>query len=122
MAKKKQKLQWRTEQPPENGDIIVFLNAAKPSYYFIKWCKVPDTFHYNNDWDIELCSGFYVGPQNFEGGGQFVPDVKDKEFYWMPREEFFTKTKGDKKWQLTNLIRVNKNVTNDSNQYNSFDF
>ena len=87
MPKKKTNYVWRVTQPPLNEDIVVFANYAKPSYHFVKWC--PN----GPDWDIKLGHGMYVGPRNFEGGYQFLPDIKSKEFLWMPRKEFLNKVK-----------------------------
>lgn len=86
MPKKKNKNPWQTTQPPFNEEIVIFANHVRPSYHFIKWLG-------EGDWDIKLGHGVFIGPRNFEGGGQFVPDVKDKEFFWMPRKEFLKKTK-----------------------------
>lgn len=82
MPKKNKTYVWRVTQPPQNEDIVIFANYAKPSYHFVKWS--PDSA----DWDIKLGFGMYVGPRNFEGGYQFLPDIKDKEFFWMSKKEF----------------------------------
>lgn len=82
MKNKKINHLWFVSQPPFNEDIVVFVNSIKPSYHFIKW------FGEGLDWDIKINDVFYVGPRNFEGGSQFIPDIKDKEFYWMPKKTF----------------------------------
>jgi hypothetical protein len=94
MTKKKAKNSvWRVTQPPIDEEVVIFSNAAKPTYHYVKWAKQVGETYYNNDWDIKLSHGFFVGPRNFEGGTQFSPDVKEKEFFWMPRKEFVKKVK-----------------------------
>src|SRR5574338_171219 len=85
---KKVKLLWRVDQPPINEEIVIFVNHAKPSYHVVRWAHNPTIQFYNNDWDIKLSHGVYVGPRHFEGGCQFIEDINDKEFMWASKEDF----------------------------------
>lgn len=91
MFKIKNNNEWRVSQPPIGEEIVIFVNHVKPSYYVVNWNKDPDKKYYSDDWDIKLNSWIYVGPRNFEGGSQFLEDVVEKEFFWMPKENFVQK-------------------------------
>lgn len=80
---------WKTTQPIPNSEIVVWFNhPINPSFHSCVWAAEKNKQFYSNDWDIEILPKVYVGPKNFEGGVQFLPHIKDKEFYWMTKEEF----------------------------------
>jgi hypothetical protein len=93
--KRHSKINWRTEQPTLGDEVVIFVNHSVPVFHIIKWkpthtsnSLLEDLIKNTPDWDIKLESGMYVGPRNFEGGSHFIVDVSDKEFYWMPKDEF----------------------------------
>lgn len=79
---------WLVTQPIIGDEIVIFVNHSMPSYHVIKWQDLKSN---NNDWDVYLKHGTYVGPRNFKGGAQFSDYVEDKEFYWMHKDTFLKK-------------------------------
>lgn len=80
---------WKTSQPNLGDEIIVWINSpSSPSFHSCIWQPDSNRTHYSNDWDIEILPRVYVGPRNFEGGCQFLKDIKSKEFYWVHKKDF----------------------------------
>lgn len=84
----KNKLNWKYSQPKLNDEIVLYVNHIKSTLHFITWNVENKNKFYNNEWNIEILPTVFVGPNNFEGGSQFVSCLKEKEFYWVTQKEF----------------------------------